>query len=82
MASTAAEPQFTATGPRLRGAKRHPVFDVARGMAVSLTNYLIRRTRLIPQVRAAIGQQLRDELEVPRSLPPELATLVTQLAYA
>ena len=51
-------------------------------VAVSLTNYLIRRTRLIPQVRAAIGQQLRDELEVPRSLPPELATLVTQLAYA
>jgi hypothetical protein len=51
-------------------------------VAVSLTDRLIRRTRLIPQVRAAIGQQLRDELEVPRSLPPELATLVTQLAYA
>ena len=49
-------------------------------VAVSLTDHLIRRTRLIPQVRAAIGQQLRDELEVPRSLPRELATLVTQLA--
>jgi hypothetical protein len=50
--------------------------------AVSLTDHLIRRTRLIPQVRAAIGQQLRAELEVPRSLPPELATLVTQLGHA
>jgi hypothetical protein len=51
-------------------------------VAVSLTDHLIRRTRLIPQVRAAIGQQLHAEFEVPRSLPPELATLVTQLAHA
>jgi hypothetical protein len=51
-------------------------------VAVSLTDHLIRRTRLIPQVRAAIRQQLRAELEVPRSLPPELATLVTQLGHA
>ena len=55
-------------------------------VAVSLTDHLVRRTirrrRLIPQVRAAIGQQLRTELEMPRSLPPELATLVTQLAHA
>ena len=51
-------------------------------VAVSLTDHLIRRTRLVPQVRAAIGQQLRAELEVPRSLPPELATLVTQLGHA
>ena len=51
-------------------------------VAVSLTDHLIRRTRLIPQVRAAIGQQLRAELEVPRSLPSELATLVTQLGRA
>jgi hypothetical protein len=55
-------------------------------VAVSLTDHLVRRTihrrRLIPQVRAAIGQQLRTELEMPRSLPPELATLLTQLAHA
>jgi hypothetical protein len=55
-------------------------------VAVSLTDHLVRRTirrrRLTPQVRAAIGQQLRTELEMPRSLPPELATLVTQLAHA
>jgi hypothetical protein len=51
-------------------------------VAVSLTDHLIRRTRLIPQVRAGIGQQLRAEFEVPRSLPPELATLVTQLGHA
>jgi hypothetical protein len=30
MARAAAEPQFTATEPRLRGAKRHPVFYVGR----------------------------------------------------
>ena len=51
-------------------------------VAVSLTNHLTRRTRLIPQVRAAIGQQLRAELEVPRDLPPDLAALVTQLSHA
>jgi hypothetical protein len=55
-------------------------------VAVSLTEHRIRRsirrTILIPEVRAAIGQQLPDELEVPRSLPPELATLMTQLAHA
>jgi hypothetical protein len=51
-------------------------------MAVSLADHYIRSTRLIPQVQAAIGRQLRTELEVPRSLPPELAALVTQLARA
>ena len=33
----------------------------------------------MPQVQAAIGRQLRAELEAPRSLPPELDALVTQL---
>ena len=51
-------------------------------MAVSLADHYIRSTRLIPQVQAAIGRQLRTELEVPRSLPPELAALVTKLARA
>ena len=47
--------------------------------AVSLTDHLVRSSRLIPQVQAAIGRQLRAELEAPLSLPPELAALVTQL---
>jgi hypothetical protein len=51
-------------------------------VAISLTDHLIRSSRLIPQVQAAIGRQLRAELEVPRSLPPELAALVTQLVRA
>ena len=51
-------------------------------MAVSLADHYIRSTRLIPYVQVAIGRQLRTELEVPRSLPPELAALVTQLARA
>ena len=51
-------------------------------VAVSLTDHLTRRTRLIPQIRTAIGQQLRAELEVPRNLPPELAALVTELSHA
>jgi hypothetical protein len=50
--------------------------------AVSLTNHLIRSSRLIPHVQAAIGKQLRTELEAPRTLPPELAALVAQLGHA
>ena len=50
-------------------------------VAVSLTDHLIRSFRLIPQVQAAIGRQLRAELEAPRSLPPELDALVTQLVH-
>ena len=51
-------------------------------VTVSLTDHLIRSSRLIPQVQAAIGRQLRAELEAPRRLPPELAALVTQLVHA
>jgi hypothetical protein len=51
-------------------------------VAVSLTSYIVRSTMLIPQVQAAIGQQLRFEFEVPRGLTPELASLVAQLGDA
>jgi hypothetical protein len=51
-------------------------------VAVSLTNHLIRSTALIPHAQAAIGRQLRSELEVPHNLPPELAALVAQLKHA
>jgi hypothetical protein len=51
-------------------------------VAVSLTRHLVHSRRLIPQVQAAIGQQLGAELEVPRSLPPELSALVAQLQAA
>ena len=51
-------------------------------VAVSLTDHLIRSSRLIPRVQAAIGRQLRAELEAPRNLPPELAALVAQLGHA
>jgi uncharacterized membrane protein len=51
-------------------------------VAVSLTNHLVSSSRLMPQVQAAIGRQLRAELEAPRSLPPELDALVTQLVHA
>jgi hypothetical protein len=51
-------------------------------VAISLTDHLTRLARLIPQAQAAIGKQLSSELEVPRDLPPELATLVAQLGPA
>ena len=56
-------------------------------MAVSLAlfgfrRYLARSSKLIPQVRTAIGQQLRAELEVPRTLSPDLARLVSQPNFA
>lgn len=44
--------------------------------------YLARSRKLIPQVQTAIGQQLRAELEVPRTLSPDLARLVSQLSFA
>jgi hypothetical protein len=48
-------------------------------VALSLTAHLTRLAKLVPQVQAAIGQQLRAQLEVPRRLSPELADRVTQL---
>jgi hypothetical protein len=56
-------------------------------VAVSLAGFAIRRylarsSRLMPQVQAAIGQQLRAELEVPRTLSPDLAHLVSQISFA
>ena len=60
-------------------------------MAVTLAHFALRRYRarararsskLMPQVRAVIGQQLRAELEVPRTLSPGLAHLVSQLSFA
>jgi hypothetical protein len=51
-------------------------------VAVSLTNHITNSWMLIPQMRAAIGNQLQSELEVPRSLPPEMGALVTRFAAA
>jgi hypothetical protein len=51
-------------------------------VAVGLSRHLVRSRRLIPHVRAAIGQQLSSELEVPRNLPPELSRLVAHLQAA
>jgi hypothetical protein len=51
-------------------------------VAVSLTHHLVRSRGLIPQIQAAIGQQLATQLELPRSLPPELSALVAQLQPA
>jgi hypothetical protein len=51
-------------------------------VAVSLTNHLVHSRGLIPQIQAAIGRQLSIQLEVPRSLPPELSALVARLQPA
>jgi acyl dehydratase len=48
-------------------------------VAVSLTLHFVRFRKLMPPIQTAIGHRLRAELEVPRSLPPELSTLVAQL---
>jgi hypothetical protein len=47
-----------------------------------LKRYLARSRKLIPQVQTAIWQQLCAELEVPRTLLPDLARLVSQLSFA
>ena len=50
--------------------------------SVSLMHHLVRSRKLVLEVQAAIGQELRTELEVPRNLSPELSALVTQLQLA
>jgi hypothetical protein len=84
-----------ATGAVLSGVVlgAHPLLIATEGfasvaapqvafVAVGLTRHLVLAMRLIPHVQAAIGQQLRAQLEVPRSLSPELAALVAQLGRA
>ena len=51
-------------------------------LALGLTLDLFPSDNVIPQVQAAIGQQLRAELEVPCDLPPEMASLVLRLKAA
>jgi hypothetical protein len=51
-------------------------------ISVGLTHHLVRSRKLMLEVQAAIGQELRTELEVPRSLPPELSALITRLQFA
>jgi hypothetical protein len=48
-------------------------------IVVSLADHYIRSKRQIPQMQWAIGRQLRAELKAPRTLPVELAALVTRL---
>jgi hypothetical protein len=48
-------------------------------VAVGVTYHLIYSRTLIPQVQAAVGEQLGIELESQRSLPPGLSDLVAQL---
>ena len=51
-------------------------------LALGLTLDLFPSKNVMPQVQAAIGQQLRAELEVPCDLPPEMASLVLRLQAA
>jgi hypothetical protein len=51
-------------------------------VAIGLTQHLAQSRKLTLQVQAAIAQQLSTELEVPRSLPPEISRLVAQLRSA
>ena len=51
-------------------------------VAIGLTQHLVHSRKLTLQVQAAIAQQLPTELEVPRSLPPEISRLVSQLRSA
>jgi hypothetical protein len=51
-------------------------------IAVSLADHYVRSKTLIPQVQAAIGRQLRAELEVPHTLPLELAALAARLGHS
>ena len=51
-------------------------------LAASVTAYLIRFSRLLPSVQAAIGRELGTAFEVPSALPAEMATLLTKLKYS
>jgi hypothetical protein len=51
-------------------------------LALGFTLDLFPSKNVMPQIQAAIGQQLRAELEVPRDLPPEMASLVLRLQAA
>jgi hypothetical protein len=48
-------------------------------VTVGLTRHLVRSKGVVFEVQAAIGKELRTELEVPRTLPPKLSRLVVQL---
>jgi hypothetical protein len=50
--------------------------------SVSLTHHLVRSKEMMLQAQVAIGQELRAQLEVPRSLPSELSLLMAQLQLA
>jgi hypothetical protein len=51
-------------------------------LALGLTLDLLPAQNSMSQIQAAIGQQLRAELEAPSDLPPEMANLVSRLAAA
>jgi hypothetical protein len=51
-------------------------------VSVSLTQHLVRSRNAMLEIQAAIGRELRTELEVPRGLPPDLSALVTRLQFA
>jgi hypothetical protein len=50
--------------------------------SVGLTHHLVHLRKLVLEAQAAIGRELRTELELPRSMPPELSALVTRLQFA
>jgi hypothetical protein len=50
--------------------------------SVSVTRHLVRSKEMMLQAQAAIGQELRAQLEVPRNLPSELSLLMAQLQLA
>jgi hypothetical protein len=50
--------------------------------SISLTHHLVRSREMMRQAQAAIGQELRAQLQVPRSMPSELSALVAQLQLA
>jgi hypothetical protein len=51
-------------------------------LALGLSVDLFPSQNFIPQIQAAIGQQLGTEIEVPRELPPKMASLVLRLEAA
>jgi hypothetical protein len=48
-------------------------------VAVALTRHLVQSRRQLPQVQAAVGKQLRAELELPYDLPLKLDALIGRL---
>jgi hypothetical protein len=64
------------------GAVASPQFGYLAASSAAAYLRATRSSKLLQSMQAAIRQELGTAFEVPRSLPPELAILLTKLQHA